>query len=158
MKLKRLLLIGVTILMLADFVGRGVFAAWSSGKNDFSDPYCAAWLWRHAQNPYDSSLATAANLSLARSDVKIIPVYPLTTYVLTAPLSLAPWDVANVVWAILGTAGVALMAFSLVRLLGCTAETDVFWLVVGFVFVFAPFHTAVHAANVVVICLALCMW
>ncbi len=158
MKLKRLLLIGFTILMLADFVGRGLFESWFAGKNDFSDPYCGAWLWRHAQNPYDVALATTANISLARSQVKIVPVYPLTTYVLTAPLSLVPWNVANVVWATLGTAGVALMAFSLVRLLGCTAETDVFWLVVGFVFAFAPFHTAVHGANVVVICLALCMW
>jgi hypothetical protein len=158
MKLKRLLLIGFTILMLVDFIGRGVFESWSAGKNDFSDPYCGAWLWRHGQNPYDSALATAANISLTRTHLKIVPVYPLTTYVLTAPLSLVPWHVANVVWAILGTAGVALMAFSLVRLLGCTAETDVFWLVVGFVFAFAPFHTAVHGANVVVICLALCMW
>ena len=59
MKLKRLLLIGVTILMLGDFVGRGVFESWFAGKNDFSDPYCGVWLWRHAQNPYDVSLATA---------------------------------------------------------------------------------------------------
>ena len=96
MKLKRLLLIGVTILMLGDFVGRGVFESWFAGKNDFSDPYCGVWLWRHAQNPYDVSLATAANLSLARSHEKIVSVYPFTTYVLTAPLSLAPWGVANV--------------------------------------------------------------
>src|ERR1035437_9637077 len=158
MKLKRLLLIGVTILMLADFVGRGVFEAWSAEKNDFSDPYCGAWLWRHAQNPYDVALATTTDISLAGSHVKIVPVYPLTTYVLTAPLSLGPWHVANVVWAILGTAGVAVIGLSLVRLLGCTAETDVFWLVVCFVFAFAPFHTAVHVAKLAVSCLALCVW
>jgi hypothetical protein len=158
MRLNRLLLIGLTILMLADYVGRGVIDAWSAGKNDFSDPFCGAWLWRHAMNPYDVTLATAANLSLAGSHDKIVPVYPLTTYVLTAPLTFVSWHAANVVWAILGTAGVAVIAFSLARLHGCTAATDIFWLVFAFVFTFAPFHTAVHGANVVVICLALCMW
>jgi hypothetical protein len=158
MRLNRLLLIALTLLMLADYAGRGVFDAWSAGKNDFSDPFCAAWLWRHAANPYDVPLATAANLSLAGSHEKIVPVYPLTTYVLTTPLTFLSWHVANVVWAILGTGGVAVIAFSLACLLGCTASTDIFWLVFAFVFTFAPFHTAVHGGNVVVICLGLCIW
>lgn len=156
MKVKRLLLIGVTILMLSDYVGRGVFEAWSSEKNDFSDPYCGAWLWRHAQNPYDVALATAVNISRARSYVKIVPVYPVTTYVLMVPLSFVPWQIANVVWAILGVAGVFLIAFSLTRLAGYKAGTDGFWLMVAIVFAFAPLHTAIHVENVVVICLALC--
>ncbi len=47
-------------MALGDFAFRTVIPAYRYDKNDFSDPYCASWLWRRGQNPYDVALATKA--------------------------------------------------------------------------------------------------
>ena len=140
--------------MAADFAWRGVGAALNACRNDFSDPYFAGTLWREGLNPYDRGLATALSIAAADCHVPVVPIYPPTAYVLFAPLTFLPWVGANVVWALLTLAGVAVVAWALLRIGGFTPGSDNFWIVLAAVFTFAPLHTAMHAANVAVIVLA----
>src|ERR1700758_4434004 len=97
-KFTRIALIVLTVLMLGDLLFRGVVASRDAGKNDFSDLYCAASLWRNGRNPYDSSLATALSIKLTRTHIPIVPVYPTTAYLIVAPLTFFNWKTANVIW------------------------------------------------------------
>lgn len=87
----RVLLAVVILLMLADFVFRGVVPAFTSSRNDFSDPYVGAWLWRHGKNPYDVALVNATARQLTHSSLVVVPIYPPTAYVLVVPFSFLPW-------------------------------------------------------------------
>jgi hypothetical protein len=153
----RILLVVVTVLMLGDFVVRGIVPAFTTGKNDFSDPYVGAWLWRHNQNPYDGALASAIGTQLIHSRQPVVPIYPPTTFLTVAPLSFFSWSLANVIWAILGVCGVGLIALVLVRMGKLEGKDPMTWLIVAVVFSFAPFHTAIHAGNGAVITIALCL-
>ena len=86
----RLLLGLIAIVMLADFVFRGIVPALSGSKNDFSEVYVGAWMWRHGQNSYDAALATATGNLIANTRVNIILIYPPTALVLIAPFTFQP--------------------------------------------------------------------
>ncbi len=144
-------------LALGDFAFRAVIPAYAYDKNDFSDPYCASWLWLHGQNPYDVGLATRINHDLAHTDAKIVPVYPATAYVLVSPLSLLPWRFANLLWALLGVTAVSLMACLLPRIAGFSFGEDRAWFLAACVFCAAPLHTSLHVANSAAIAIGLCV-
>jgi len=154
----RILLAFIILIMLGDFVYRDVAPALIARKNDFSDPFIGAWLWRHGENPYDRALAAATSKQLVGSRLSIVPIYPPATYLLVAPLSLLPWRSANLCWAALGLAGVGIIAWSLVRMGRFAAIHDTkAWLIAAIVFTFRPFHTALHVGNAAVITIALCL-
>ena len=145
------------VLMLGDFVLRGIIPSFAFDKNDFSDPFCASWLWSHGQNPYDSVLATNVNRLLVHSQIRMVPVYPPTTYLLLSPLSLLPWKWANLLWALSGVTAVIVSAYALLQIAGTTLKHADGWLLSAFVLGFSPFHTGVHVANVAAIATALCL-
>ncbi len=143
----RVLLALITLLMLADFVFRGVVPAFASGTNDFSDPYVGAWLWRHGQNPYDVALVNATARRLTQSTLPVVPIYPPTAYVLVTPFTLLPWRWANAAWVLLSVIAVGTAAWTLVRIGEFPPGSDKIWLIIAFVFAFGPFHTGIHVAN-----------
>ncbi len=145
------------MLMLGDFILRGVVPALTTGKNDFSDPYIGAWLWTHGKNPYDRALATSVSAKFTHSQIPVVPIYPPTTFVLLSPLSRLPWGWANLVWSLFGIAGVATIAFGLIHIGGLEAGDGRKWLVLVFTLTFAPFHTSVHVGNAAVVSIALCV-
>ena len=147
----------IVLLMFGDFVFRGIVPAKSSGKNDFSDPYVGAWLWRHGQNPWDSAAMGVAAQRLSVTAQPLVPIYPLTTYVLIAPFSYFPWHRANLLWSLLTVAAACLIPWLLLGIGGFELRENKAWLLVGLAISFPPLHRAVHVGNAAVIAVALCL-
>jgi hypothetical protein len=146
----------IAILMLADFVFRGIVPAVSGSKNDFAEVYVGAWMWRHGQNFYDVPLTTATGNLIANTGVKIVLIYPPTALVLIAPFTFLPWISANVLWLLLGLAGVAATIALLVKLAGFRAWDDRALLLGTYVLAFDPVHQAFHLGNVALFAVPLC--
>ena len=147
----------VTLLMLADFVFRAVVPAFTSDRNDFSDPYVGAWLLHHGENPYDVALVNTTAKRLTHSALPVVPIYPPSAYVLVIPFSLLPWGWANQAWVLLSVIAVGITAWTLTRIGGFPATSDKAWLIVAFTLAFGPFHTAIHVANAAPIAIACCL-
>jgi len=152
----RALMLVVIVVMLGDLVFRGVVPNFTTGKNDFTDPYVASWLWRHGTNPYDVAQATIAGKALTESPMRVVPIYPPTTYMLVSPLTLLSWQWANLVLATLETLSVCGMALCVVAISRHAPRDSEAWVIAALVVAFASFHTAVHVANISVISTVLC--
>jgi hypothetical protein len=151
-------LIGIfVLLMLCDFVFRGIVPSPSSGRNDFSDPFVGSWLWIHGQNPYDRIVVAAAAKQLTHSSLPVVPIYPLTTYVLVAPFTLLSWNWANLAWTLISGVGIGLIAWTLVRIAKFKISEMRAWSLVGLVVGFTPLHRAIHTENVAIIAIAICL-
>ena len=155
MRIRALMLV-IIVVMLGDLVFRGVVPSFTAGKNDFTDPFVASWLWRHGNNPYDVAQATVAGKALTESPMRVVPIYPPTTYLLVSPFSLLSWHWANLVLATLETIAVCGMALCVVALSRKALRDNRAWVIVTLVLAFASFHTAVHVANISVISTVLC--
>jgi len=152
------LLVGLfVLLMLGDFVIRGIVPSLDSPKNDFSDPFIGSWLWTHGQNPYDRAVVAATARQLTHSTLPVVPIYPLTTYVLVTPFSLLPWKWGSFAWALLSVAAIVLIAWALLRIARFKASETRAWLLVAAVFGFTPLHRAIHTENAAIIAVALCL-
>src|ERR1051326_8900828 len=142
---------GLIAFAFGTAVIRGVVTSFAYQKNDFSDPYCASWLWRHGQNPYDAALASAVNRDRALSDARIVPIYPATAYVLVSPFSALPWRYANLLWTLLSIMAMASIAYMLPKLAGLSFAADRSWVLIACVACAAPLQTALHVGNSAVI-------
>ncbi len=96
MRIRAVMLV-IIVLMLGDLVFRAVVPSFTTGKNDFTDPFVASWLWRHGSNLYDVAQATVAGKALTESPMRVVPIYPPTTSMLVAPLTFLSWQWANLV-------------------------------------------------------------
>ncbi len=151
------LLLGlIALLMVADFVFRGIVPAFEGSKNDFSEVYVGAWMWRHGQNFYDAPLAHEVGDQIADTKVNIVLIYPPTALVLIAPFTFLPWIWANVLWLVLGLAGIAATIALLVRLAGLRFRDDRALVLGTFVLAFDPLHQAFHLGNVALFAVPLC--
>ena len=155
MRIRAVMLV-IIVLMLGDLIFRGVVPSFNTGKNDFTDPFVASWLWRHGTNPYDVAQATVAGKALTDSPMRVVPIYPPTTYMLVAPLTLLSWHWANLVLASLESLAVCGMALCVVAISRHTLWDDEAWVIAALVLAFASFHTSVHVANISVISTVLC--
>jgi len=147
----------VSLLAIADFVLRGLALAFNSGKTDFSELYTSAWLWRHGENFYNSAVVTAMHERLVGVSVQIAPIYPPTTLVLLLPFTFLPWGWANLIWLLLGLAGVAATIFLLWRLGGSKSPLKAL-AAATLLLSFAPLHQAYHLGNVVLVVFPLVLW
>lgn len=151
------LLLGlIALVMLADFVFRGIVPAFEGSKNDFSELYVGAWMWRHGQNFYDAPLAHAVGDQIADTRVNIVLIYPPTALVLIAPFTFLPWIWANVLWLILGLAGIAATIALLIRLAGLCLWDDRALALGTFLLAFDPLHQAFHLGNLALFVVPLC--
>ena len=146
----------IALVMLGDFIFRGIVPALGPGKNDFSEVYVGAWMWRHGLNFYDASLATATGDLLGNTRVNIALVYPPTALVLIAPFTFLPWSTANLVWFLLGLAGIAVTIGLLIRLAGLQMWEDRALILTTFVLAFDPLHQGFHLGNVALFAVPLC--
>src|SRR5208282_6363616 len=121
----------ISLLMLADFVFRGIVPAVT--RNDFSEVYVGSWLWRHGQNFYDSDLTRTTATQLTGSHVNLVLIYPPTALVLMSPFSFLPWSWADRVWHALGLIGIGVTIFLLLRLGGFQLGDDRAWVLAAFV-------------------------
>lgn len=153
------LLLGiVALLMVSDFLLRAIVPAFKPDKTDFSELYTSAWLWRHGQNFYNSSLVTAMQERLVGASLQVAPIYPPTTFALLSPFTFLPWGWANFVWLLLGLAGVAATIFLLWRLRGSRAWDLETMALVTFLLSFDPLHQAFHLGNVALLVVPLVFW
>jgi hypothetical protein len=152
-----ILLAVIAVAMLSDFVFRGIIPAFEGGKNDFSEVYVGAWMWRHGQNSYDATLASAAGASIANTRVNIVLIYPPTTLVLLVPFTFLPWIAANVVWLFLGLLAIAGAIILSIKLAGLEVSNDRALLLGTFFLAFDPVHQAFHLGNVSLIAVPLCL-
>src|SRR5690348_16353585 len=132
----------VALLMMADFIFRGLVPALHSGKNDFTEIYTGAWLWRHGQNFYDPDLATQTSTLLTGAKNHIALVYPPTTLMLTAPLTFLSWRWASLIWFSSGLVAIAITCILLIRLSGFQFFEQRALLLATFVLAFDPLHQA----------------
>jgi hypothetical protein len=153
----KLLVALIVLLMAGDFIFGGIVPSFTTGKNDFSDPYVGSWLWAHGQNPYDSTLVTATANRLTHSSLPVIPIYPLTTYLLIAPLSVLPWSWASLAWTLTSAAAIGLILWTLLQIARFKATDPGAWLLAALVFGFAPLHRALHVENAAIIAVAFCL-
>lgn len=158
-----MLLAVIALLMVADFVFRGILPALGPGKNDFSEVYVGAWMWRHGLNFYDPALATATGDQLGNTRVSIVLIYPPTALVLFSPFTFLPWTIANLTWMLVGLAGVAATVALLIILAGWNsgedrAWEDRAWLLGTLVLAFDPLHQAFHLGNAALIVVPLCLF
>lgn len=137
----------IALLMLADFVFRGIVPAFEGSKNDFSELYVGAWMWRHGQNFYDAPLARTVGDQIANTRVNIVLIYPPTALALVAPFTFLPWLWANVLWLMLGLGGIAATIALLIRLAGLRLRDDRALVLGTFVLAFDPLHQAFHLGN-----------
>jgi hypothetical protein len=140
----------VAILMVCDFV-HTIALSFHPDKTDFSELYTSAWLWRHAQNPYNSVLATATQQQLVGGLLQIAPIYLPTGLVLISPLTLLPWGWANLLWLLFCLAGVAATILLLLRIWSREASGFRTLIFVTFLLSFDPLHQAFHLGNAAVI-------
>jgi hypothetical protein len=147
----------IAIVMLADFVFRGIIPALGPGKNDFSEVYVGAWLWRHGQNFYDAALTKVTGNQLADTRVNIVLIYPPTALVLIAPFTFLPWAWANLLWLLLGLAAIVITIMLLIKLAGVRIGEDRALILGTFVLAFDPLHQAFHLGNVALIAIPLCL-
>jgi hypothetical protein len=147
----------IALLMLTDFVFRGIAPAMKGEKNDFAEVYVGAWMWRHGQNFYDADLTTATGGLLAHTHVKIALIYPPTAVVLIAPFTFLPWTWANILWMVIGLCAIFFSIVLLIGLAGLSAWEDRALVLGTFFLAFDPLHQAFHLGNVAVMVVPLCL-
>ena len=153
------LLFGViALLMISDFLLRGVVPAFTPGRTDFSEVYTSAWLWRHGQNIYSSSLATSTQEKLVGVSVQVAPIYPPTTFALLSPFTFLPWKWANFIWMMLCLAGVGATVFLVWRIGGFRGWSLRTMALMTFLLTFDPLHQAFHLGNLAVVVGPLALW
>jgi len=140
-------LAAISLLMLSDFVLRGVALAFEPARTDFSEVYVGAWLWRHGGNFYDSALATATQQRLIGDSTVCATLYPPTTFALFAPFSYLSWGWANLIWLLIGLAGIGATIFFLWRLAKFKRLDLKAAIFVTFILSFSPLHQAFHLGN-----------
>jgi hypothetical protein len=136
------------LLMLGDFIFRGILTAPETTRNDFSETYVGSWLWRHGENFYDSSLTRETATRLTGSQVNLVLIYPPTALILLSPFSFLPWVWADTIWLVLGLLGIGGTILLLFRLGGFRVGQDRAWVLAAFIMAFSPLHNAFHMANV----------
>jgi|GEM_PF-3443399 hypothetical protein len=153
-----LLLWIVALLMVSDFVLRGIVPAFAPSRTDFSEVYVGAWLWRHGLNFYNSALATATQQRLIGVSVDVATLYPPTAFVLFSPISFLPWGWANFIWLVAGLAGVGATIFLLWRIGGSRPWDLRAMALVTFLLSFDPLHQAFHLGNMALLAVPLAFW
>jgi hypothetical protein len=148
-------LAAVSLLMLSDFVLRGVALAFEPARTDFSEVYVGAWLWRHGGNFYDSALATATQQRLIGDSTVCATLYPPTTFALFAPFSYLSWGWANFIWLLIGLVGIAATIFFLWRLADFQRLDLKAAIFVAFILSFSPLHEAFHLGNMALLAVPL---
>ena len=171
LKNKKLFLLFVMLLAGVDFLVRGPLRGIKNVEwNDFISLYIQSRLWVNGVDPYSMpdffvewpvGLARPRFVSQEAADGTLIAKrgvpspYPLTSFVVLAPLSLLPWPLARAVWIVLNVIAFGLtlgMLASLAAAKWTESRTQIF-LAMGLAL--APFHTGFATLNPTVLVVGL---
>jgi hypothetical protein len=156
----------------AEFAMRGPVRAIYTAThfNDFLSPFIQAKAWTHGLDPYSAQILLrlwppeAAHFLFLPKEVAngslvanrgIPTAYPVTAFVLIAPFSVLPWNVAYALWLGLNLILFLLMMCALVALAGLSYHEQSAILLVAATLALAPFHTGIATGNVSLIAVEL---
>jgi len=160
------------LLLLAgtEFVLRGpVRFAHAASFNDFISPYIQTRAWMAGQDPYsprnlvrrwppEAERFDFLSRDLADGSLVLkrgIPTaYPLTAFVLIAPVAALPWHVAHPLWLVITVLAFAVTAVSLLSVAKLLPRSDLTIAFLAIAFALAPFHTALAAGSIVTVAVA----
>ncbi len=163
----------ILLLLLAagvEFSFRGPLRAARSASewNDFLSPYIQAKAWIKGMNPYSTAnfvlLWPSRRLAFVAKDAAngtlvakhgVPSPYPLTSFVLLAPFSLAPWPAAQTVWMVLNLSAFVVLLGALISLAGLSWRKPRAQLFVAAGLALAPFHTGLATENPAVLVVGL---
>ncbi len=163
--------LGVLILCsAAEFIVRGPLRfADASSFNDFISPYIQARAWIQGQDPYSAvnlvrlwppEAERFVFLSRDLSDGTLVykrgipTAYPLTAFVLIAPLAILPWHIAQPLWLVVTVLSFVVTVASLMQVAAFFPWSVRGAIFVGLTLALAPFHTALAAGSIVSVAVA----
>ncbi len=161
------------LLLLAgtEFLLRGpVRFARNRDLNDFMPPYIQSSVWMRGADPYSSmnlvrfwphSAPRPDFLAKDLADGSLVykqgmpTAYPLTCFLILAPLAVLPWHVAQALWLAISILACAATAASLLSLTGLRRSPHLEYLFLAFALALAPFHTGLAAGSIVIVAVGL---
>ncbi|MGB9236220.1 MAG: glycosyltransferase family 87 protein [Terriglobales bacterium] len=160
----------VLILAGAEFVVRGpVRFVRAASFNDFISPYIQTRAWMHGDDPYrpqnlvrlwppEAERYDFLSRDLADGSLVLkrgIPTaYPLTAFVLIAPVAALPWHIAQPLWLVITVLSFLVTAASVLSLAKFPPGTYRTLTFLVTALALAPFHTALAAGSIVTVAVA----
>ncbi len=160
------------LLLLAggEFVLRGPARfAHAANFNDFISPYIQTRAWIAGQDPYSASNLVrlwppeAERFDFLTRDLAdgslvlkrgIPTAYPLTAFVLIAPVAALPWHIAHPLWLVITVLSFGVTVASLLSVAKLLPRTDLTLAFLAIALALAPFHTALAAGSIVTVSVA----
>ncbi len=144
-------LCAVTLALASNYLRGAILPAFNPSSSDFSELYASSWVWLHGQNPYDSSLATAARQGIVGGRDQIFLVNVPTALVLASPFAVLPWGWANFAFLLLGTGGLVVTTRFILRSTGDERSDVAVGFLVVFLLSFSPLRIAFQWGNIVLL-------
>ena len=167
----RLVLAALILLAGTELLWRGpVRFAQHRDFNDFISPYIQAGAWVEGTDPYSpANLVRLWPSGAKRPDFlakdladgslvykRGIPTaYPLTCFVLLAPIAILPWHIAQAFWLIVSLLAYSATVLSLVVLTGLRRSPQSMYAFLAITLALAPFQTGLAAGSVVIVAVGL---
>ena len=139
--------------------------------NDFLSPYIQSRAWMRGLDPYSAAnfvrlwpagkpmftfvARNAADGTLVAKRGVPSP-YPITTFVLLAPLGLLSWKVAEVVWIALNLLAVGGLICGTIAFTGTGWRDPKTWAFAAFALALAPIHSGLATENPAILVIGLC--
>jgi hypothetical protein len=166
------LVLCLLVLASTEFMLRGpVRFARARDFNDFISPYIQTRLLLTGMDPYGPTNLVAfwptdavpfAFLKRDLADGSLVlkrgipTAYPLTSWVVLAPIAWLPWHVAYRIWLVVTVLAFGLAAWSLITLLGFRWHEMRTYLFLALALALAPVHTGLAAGSIVIVVVGLC--
>ena len=161
----------LTCLAVLEFSARGPIRALGPSRNfnDFLSPYVQTRAWFSGRDPYAASTLSdmwpvvppppflrpeSADGTLAAKRGLPSP-YMTAAFPLLLPIAEMPWRIAIRAWVLLSVVAVLVAAWALIQPAGVRRRRPLALAIFASVLLLAPVHTAIAAANIVTVVLAL---
>jgi Glycosyltransferase family 87 len=161
------LLVVLLLLAGAEFVVRGpVRFAHAANFNDFISPYIQTRVWIAGQDPYSPQNLVrmwppeAERFDFLTRDLAdgslvlkrgIPTAYPLSAFVLIAPVAALPWHIAHPLWLVITVLAFGVTVVSLLSAAKLLPRSDLRLAFLAIALALAPFHTALAAGSIVTV-------
>jgi hypothetical protein len=163
-------------LFATEFLVRGPARFLRNGFNDFISPLVQSKAWVSGTDPYSPQellrlwpkdavrpefLSRDAAAGTMASKDGIPSPYPMTCFVLLAPLSGATWSVIRLLWLAINSVCALLLIAGLVSFAGLSHRDPLTYIYCGLALGLAPLHTAIASGNLILIvsaCAVIGMW
>lgn len=167
----RVVLAILVLLAGTEFLLRGpVRFAQHRDFNDFISPYIQTGAWLQGTDPYSPANlvrlwpAGAERPDFLATDLAegslvykrgIPTAYPLTCFVLLAPIAILPWHIAQALWLLVSLLAYSATVLSLLSLTNLRRSPQSTYAFLALALALAPFHTGLAAGSIVIVAVGL---